>query len=297
MLRLFGPSTRYCDGIHLPVVPANWGVFLRGVSVRHGRSASLAFAEAQSQPAGGRRGRRLHHQLARLLLGRGGASNNACGTSRPTRRWRPVSEVSGPCCHQRGRRIQIECFPRLAGTRQWTWCVAIRSRHRDLRDRHRERWSRPPACHRLASYVSLSSIGGRPSIGAVVLKPRAERSFAVPHLRRFWLPRRRIAPGPDSGQSGLPGGLRPRCSLSSRRPRHGQALVLNGITTDRLDDRVCLLRGFDQMRRDVDSTRPPVGHRCPSVNGRLGVLDRAASSTRAPRHLQGPLRVHRERLR
>ena len=50
-------------------------------------------------------------------------------------------------------------------------------------------------------------------------------------------------------------------------------MVLNGVTLDRLADRKALLRGFDQFRRDVDSSGVDGGAGCVSTQQAFGDAD------------------------
>ncbi|MDB6175759.1 MAG: hypothetical protein JWL59_5070 [Chthoniobacteraceae bacterium] len=92
--------------------------------------------------------------------------------------------------------------------------------------------------------------GGWPSIGSTISKLLPPGSKEVP-------PFIGLAPNaghPPYGSPGHPGFLGP--SHSAFRP-NGAAmgdLTLNGITSDRLDDRRTLLASFDKFRREVDSS-------------------------------------------
>jgi hypothetical protein len=92
--------------------------------------------------------------------------------------------------------------------------------------------------------------GGWPSIGSVMTKLCVERGLEIP-------PFVGLAPNahhPPYGSPGLPGFLGP--SYAAFRPNGAgmSDLVLNGITTDRLDDRKKLLAGLDQFHREVDQS-------------------------------------------
>ena len=232
MLRLFGPSTRYCDGIHrrsfMQIGAFSFGAFQFGM-------ADLLRAEAnQGRPT-------RQKAVINVLLGGGPPHQDMWDikTEAPVEirgEFRPIAtNVTG---------IQIgECFPRLAG--MMDKCVAIRSVTGIVGDRHDL-----IECLTGWNHSSLSSIGGRPSVGAVVSKLRGPVDPSVPPFVGLAAPTTHL-PWSDSGQTGFLGA--PHAPFRPAGP--GMAdLVLNGITTDRLDDRLRLLSGFDQMRRDVDST-------------------------------------------
>ncbi|MBI1312971.1 DUF1501 domain-containing protein [bacterium] len=92
--------------------------------------------------------------------------------------------------------------------------------------------------------------GGRPAVGPVVSKVLGPTNQAVP-------PFIGLAPDtghPPYGSPGLPGFL--GVAHAAFRPS-GPAqkdMVLNGITSDRLNDRQALLRSVDRIRRDVDAS-------------------------------------------
>ena len=92
--------------------------------------------------------------------------------------------------------------------------------------------------------------GGRPAVGPVVSKVLGATNPSVPSF---------IGLAPDTGHPpygspGLPGFL--GVAHAAFRPS-GPAkknMVLNGVTSDRLNDRQALLRSVDRIRRDVDAT-------------------------------------------
>jgi len=97
---------------------------------------------------------------------------------------------------------------------------------------------------------SLSSIGGRPSMGSILarLKGAADPSVApfVGLARRT-----RHVPWSDPGQTGF---LGPAYAAFTPQGQGMADLVLHGITRERLADRERLLTAFDVMRRDIDAT-------------------------------------------
>lgn len=97
---------------------------------------------------------------------------------------------------------------------------------------------------------SLNSVGGRPSIGSVAAKILGNVSPAIPASAAL-ADKTSHAPWSEPGGPGFLGaGYKP-----FKPQGEGMAdLRLNGITTDRLQDRRGLLKSLDGLRRDVDST-------------------------------------------
>ena len=92
--------------------------------------------------------------------------------------------------------------------------------------------------------------GGRPAVGPVVSKVLGGTNPSVP-------PFVGLAPDtghPPYGSPGLPGFLGVAHAAFRPSGPAKQDMVLNGITSDRLNDRQALLRGVDRIRRDVDAT-------------------------------------------
>ena len=94
--------------------------------------------------------------------------------------------------------------------------------------------------------------GGWPSMGSVVSKLQGPVNRSMPPF---------VGLSPKMGEmrwarSGDPGFLGP--SHAPFQPNKGggkEDMILNGVTLDRLADRRALLQGFDQFRRDIDSSR------------------------------------------
>ncbi len=231
MLNLLGPTTRYCDGVSrrsfLQIGGFAFGAYQFGL-------ADLLRAEAnQPQPT-------RHKAVINILLGGGPPHQDMWDikTEAPVEirgEFRPIAtNVNG---------IQIgECFPRLAS--MMDKCVAIRSVTGGT-DRHALEMMLTGFSH-----SSLAAMGGRPSVGSVLSKLRGPADPSVPPFVGLAAPTQH-RPWSDSGQSGFLGAAH----IPFRPDGPGMAnLVLNGISTDRLDDRRRLLASFDQMRRDMDST-------------------------------------------
>lgn len=97
---------------------------------------------------------------------------------------------------------------------------------------------------------NLQSIGGRPSLGAVVSKLRGPVDPSVPPFVGL-SPKTSHAPWGHPGGPGFLG-----AAYSAFQP-DGPAMAnmkLNGLTLDQLNDRKRLLRGFDRLKRELDAT-------------------------------------------
>jgi uncharacterized protein (DUF1501 family) len=118
--------------------------------------------------------------------------------------------------------------------------------------------------------ADLQAVGGRPAMGCVVTKLHGSAGDPVPAFVDLMqgrpLVRNSARPG-FLGQAFAP--LRPDISkmfarelepgmkneLAARGPDHTIRLTLaDGLTVDRVDDRMKLLTGFDEARRDLDAT-------------------------------------------
>jgi hypothetical protein len=92
--------------------------------------------------------------------------------------------------------------------------------------------------------------GGWPAVGPTVSKVLGPLNQSVP-------PFIGLAPDtghPPYGSPGLPGFLGVAHAAFRPSGPAKQDMVLNGISSDRLNDRQALLRGVDRIRRDVDAT-------------------------------------------
>jgi Protein of unknown function (DUF1501) len=96
----------------------------------------------------------------------------------------------------------------------------------------------------------LQSVGGRPSLGAVVSKLQGPVDLAVPPFVGL-AERTAHVPWSDSGQPGFLG-----AAYAPFKPQgDGMAdMRLNEVSLDRLRDRRELLRHLDQFRRDADAS-------------------------------------------
>ena len=147
--------------------------------------------------------------------------------------------------------IQIsEVFPRIAGLMHK--CVVIRS-VTGCQDRHD-----PVQC--LTGYpFSLAATARRPAQHRRRRHPAAgQRRCLGAAVRRPGALRRSTAPGPIPARPASSG---PPTLLSSPDGPGLENMTLNGITTDRLNDRRRMLASFDSLRRDVDFNATDAGPR------------------------------------
>jgi hypothetical protein len=135
-----------------------------------------------------------------------------------------------------------ECFPRLA--QQMDKSVVIRS------------VTNCDGAHDAFQCLSgwrrneNSSVGGRPSIGAVVSKLQGPVDRSVPPFVAL-ADRTSHGPWSEPGSYGFLGS-----AYQAFKPQ-GQGMAdlrLNGVTVDRLQDRKALLGGLDQLQRNVDAS-------------------------------------------
>ena len=97
---------------------------------------------------------------------------------------------------------------------------------------------------------SLSTIGGRPSLGSVVAKLQGPVDASVPPFVAL-AARTQHMPWSDGGK---PGFLGPSYSPFKPDGPGLHDLSLTGISREQLADRERLLTSFDSMRRDIDAS-------------------------------------------
>ncbi|MBX9679414.1 MAG: DUF1501 domain-containing protein [Gemmataceae bacterium] len=231
MLRIPGPAARMCDGLSRRAF-LKIGAFSFGAA-----SLSLADvfrAEAQNGVAS------THRSVINIFLAGGPPHQDMWDikTDAPVEirgEFKPITtRVPG---------IQIgETFPRIANLMDK--CVVIRSivgsadRHDGIQ------------CLTGFPHNSLTPLGGRPSMGSVLSKMLGPAHPSMPPFVGLAAATQH-RPWSDSGQAGFIGPTH----APFRPDGPGMAnLTLNGISVDRLDDRKGLLRSFDGMRREVDSS-------------------------------------------
>jgi hypothetical protein len=231
MLSIFGPKSRYCDGVSrrsfLQVGAFSFGA--GGFTL-----ADLLRAEAAAGSGSS------HKSIINIFLAGGPPHQDMweIKTEAPSEirgEFRPIAtNVPG---------IEIcEVFPQLA--QRMDRADVIRSvvgcsgRHDAFQ------------CQTGWRQQDLSSIGGRPSIGSAVAKLRGPVDPSVPPFVGLAKPTRHL-PWSDSGEPGFLGSAYAPFKPDGPGMKN---MTLNGITLDRLGDRRKLLQEIDTLRRDIDIT-------------------------------------------
>lgn len=230
MLTIYGPKSRYCDGL-------SRRSFLQVGAFSFG-AATLTLADlfrAEAQGAAPSR----HKAVINIYLGGGPAHQDMWDIKTEAPReirgeFNPIAtKVPG---------IQIcEVFPRIA--RLMDKCVVIRSVV-GAADRHDA-----VLCQTGWPHASLAPIGGRPSMGSVLTRLHGPVDPSVPPFVGLAAPTQH-RPWSDPGQAGFLGP-----SYTPFKP-DGPGMVnlrLNGVTTDRFADRRKLLQSFDTLQRQIDA--------------------------------------------
>lgn len=228
MLTLFGRSTRMCDGV-------NRRSFLQIGGLCGGLALpDILRAEAQAPQ------KTPHKSVINIFLAGGPPHQDMweIKTEAPAEirgEFSPIStSVPG---------IQIgECFPQLAGMMDKLAVVrsvvGVKAGHDAFQ------------CFSGWSRKSLSSIGGRPSVGSALARVLGPTDPGIPPSVALAA---QTSHAPWS-EPGSPGFLGP--AFQPFRPSHEGAdnLRLNGVTLDRLGDRRALLTGLDRLKRTADSS-------------------------------------------
>ena len=232
MLNVLGPASRYCDGV------SRRGFLKIGALAIGATSFSLADlyrAEAQQPTAP-----TSHKAVINVFLGGGPPHQDMWDLKMdaPTEirgEFRPIqTNVNG---------LQIcEVFPRMA--QHMDKCVVIRS-ITGCSDRHDA-----VQCLTGFPHGSMSTMGGRPSIGSIVAKVQGPADPSVPPFVGLAAATTH-RPWSDSGQTGYLG----PAYAPFKPDGPGMAnLRLNNISVDQLGERRRLMQSFDTMRRDIDAT-------------------------------------------
>ena len=232
MLTLFGQPAKYCDGI-------SRRSFLKIGGFAFGSAASLALPDIlRAESLAGRTSNQK--AVINIFLGGGpphqdmwdikvDAPREIRGEFDPIR-----TNVSG---------IEIgECFPKIAA--MMDKFVAIRSvvGNDGAHDGFQclTGWPRN----------SITSVGGRPSIGAVASKMFGPSDPGVPPAVAL-AARTQHVPWSEPGSTGFLG-----AAYQAFKP-DGEGtsdMKLNGISVDRLQDRRAVLAGLDRLKREVDGS-------------------------------------------
>jgi hypothetical protein len=230
MLTILGGSTRYCDGLSRRDV-LKIGTLALGAT-------GLTLADLFR--AEGATGRRPAKSVINVFLGGGPSHQDLWDikTEAPVEirgEFKPIAtRVPG---------IEIgEVFPKIAA--RMDKFVAIRSvvGSRGGHDAVQCQTGWPP--------TSLTALGGRPSLGAVVARLQGPSDRSIPPFVGLAATTQHV-PWSDPGQ---PGFLGP--TYAAFRPDGpGLAdLTLRGVSRERLSDRQQLLHSFDALRRDLDAS-------------------------------------------
>jgi hypothetical protein len=233
MLNVFGPATRYCDGVNrrgfLKIGAFAFGATCLNLTDLYRAEANQAAAGMPSNP---------HKAVINVFLGGGPPHQDMWDikTEAPSEirgEFQPIqTNVNG---------IQIgEVFRRMAGLMDK--CVVIRS-ITGCADRHDA-----IQCMTGWPHDSLRPLGGRPSLGSVITKVQGAVDPSVPPFVGLCAPTQH-RPWSDAGQTGFLGS-----SYAPFKPE-GQGMAdmrLNGISVDQLGDRRRLMQSFDNLRRDID---------------------------------------------
>ncbi|WP_010588479.1 DUF1501 domain-containing protein [Schlesneria paludicola] len=232
MLTLFGKSARYCDGL------SRRG-FLKIGGFAFGSAASLSLADVlRAEHVSGKKA--SQKAVINIFLGGGpphqdmwdikvDAPREIRGEFDPIRTNVPGIEIG-------------ECFPKIAA--MMDKFVAIRTVVGN------EGGHDAFQCYTGWGRRSIASVGGRPSIGAVLGKLYGPTDPGVPAAVAL-AEKTQHVPWSDPGTPGFLG-----AAYQAFKPQgEGTSdMRLNGMSLDRLQDRKALLGGLDLLKRDVDST-------------------------------------------
>ena len=231
MLTIHGPKSRYCDGLSRRSF-LKIGAFTFGAT-----SFTLADVLRAEESSGTNSS---HKAVINIFLG-GGPPHQDMWDIKTEAPQEIRGEFQPIATNITGIRIG-ETFPRLA--RLMDKSVIIRSlvgatgRHDAVQ------------CMTGWRNDSLRNMGGRPSLGASTAYLQGTVDPSVPPFVGLAAPTRH-APWSDAGQPGFLG----EAYNAFRPDGPGMAnLTLNGISTDRFDDRRQLLNSFDTLRSDLDSS-------------------------------------------
>jgi len=245
MLKILGPTSRYCDGLSRR---GFLSIGALGVGASALTLADLFRAEAQAQTRTAARPTGSRHKSVIMVFLAGGPPHQdmwEIKTEAPPEirgEFKPIpTSVPG---------IQIgECFPKIAA--RMHQCAVIRSVV-GLPDRHDLVMT-----HSGWPHDSLRAMGGRPSLGAVLSKVAGPVDPAVPPFVGL-ANRTQHLPWSDPGTAGFLGIAHAPFKPDSQGMND---LRLKGASVVHLEDRRRLLQSFDSLRRELDT------------NGTLGALD------------------------
>ena len=232
MLTLFGQPAKYCDGI-------SRRSFLKIGGFAFGSAASLALPDIlRAESLAGR----TSNQKAVINIFLGGGPPHQDMWDIKVDAPREIRGEFDPI-HTNVPGIEIgECFPKIAA--MMDKFVAIRSVVGN--DGGHDAFQ----CLTGWPRNSISSVGGRPSIGAVASKMFGPSDPGVPPVVALAA---RTAHVPWS-EPGAPGFLGAAYQAFKPDGEGTSDMKLNGISVDRLQDRRAVLAGLDRLKREVDGT-------------------------------------------
>ncbi len=230
MLSVFGPGSRFCDGVHRRS-------FLQ-IGAMSFAAGGLTLADLMRAEAASGQGSSGHKSIINIFLAGGPPHQDMweIKTEAPSEirgEFRPIpTNVPG---------IEIcEVFPKLAGLMDKAAVirsvVGCEGRHDGFQ------------CMTGWKTQELKSIGGRPAIGSAVSKLFGPVDPSVPPYVGLAEPTSHV-PWSDSGSPGFLGSA--HAPFKPDGPGMSN-MTLNGITLDRLGDRRRLLNEIDTLRRDID---------------------------------------------
>jgi Protein of unknown function (DUF1501) len=248
MLTIFGRSSRFCDGLSRRSF-LKIGAFSFGAA--HLTLADVFRAQAAGKASASRKA------VINIYLAGGPPHQDMWDIK--TEAPREIRGEFSPIA-TRVPGIQIcEVFGRVA--RLMDKCIAIRS-ITGCPDAHE-----PNICYTGWPRNSLSNIGGRPAMGAIITRLQGPSDPSVPASVGLSGPTQHM-PWSDPGKPGFLG----QAFAPFRPDGTGLAnLRLNGVTPETLADRAALLTSIDSMRRDLDHSGTAVAMDA-STERALGVL-------------------------
>ncbi len=236
MLTLLGQPTRFCDGVTRRSA-MKIGAFAFGSTTLTLADVYRAEAAAAGKPSVSSSA--SHKAVINIFLGGGPphqdmwdikteAPNEIRGEFKPI-----ATKVPG---------LQIgECFPKIAGMMDKFAVIRSIVGAKGGHDGYQ--------CTTGWPQQSLSSMGGRPSIGSVLAKLHGPVDPSVPPFVGL-AEKTQHAPWSDAGQSGFLGS-----SFGAFKPSGPDManMRLSAINQEHLRDRRKLLSGFDNLRRELDA--------------------------------------------
>lgn len=232
MLTLFGQPTRFCDGL-------SRRNFLKIGGFAFGSAASLSLADilrAEQSTTG----RSRQKAVINIFLA-GGAPHQDMWDIKTDAPREIRGEFDPIATNVPGIEIG-ECFPQIAAMMDKFAIIRSVVGNEGGHDAFQ--------CFTGWGRRSISSVGGRPAIGSVLAKLFGPTDPGVPAAVAL-ADKTSHLPWSEPGSPGFLG-----AAYQAFKPQGDGTsdMRLNGISTDRLQDRKGLLKGLDQLKREVDMT-------------------------------------------